>query len=113
MHSVTGRVSMRWVLLALALMAPYPASAGQFSGPLLLDPNPADQSGKTKLVRENFAFDDANGLRWMAGKGDVTDGASIPRLFQPIVGGAFNESYIRAAVIHDHYCDPRHHVRSW
>ncbi len=34
----------------------------------------------------------------------MTDGASIPGWAQPIIGGAWETEFIRAAVIHDWYC---------
>jgi hypothetical protein len=37
--------------------------------------------------------------------------ATIPSWARPFVGGPFDPSYIKAAVIHDHYCD--RHVRPW
>lgn len=89
------------------------AQAGEFFGKLGFVPNPADQSGRTQLLEADFGFEDANGLRWQASKGDVTDGASIPSLLQPIVGGRWNPAFLPAAVIHDHYCDKNHHVREW
>ena len=50
---------------------------------------------------------------WKAGKGDVTDGASIPPLFQPIIGGPWEKHYLPAAVMHDHYTKDEHKVRTW
>jgi hypothetical protein len=89
--------------------------AGQFYGELSLDLNPSDASGETRLLHENFGFEDSKGLRWQANKGDLTNGASIPPLLQPIVGDPFDKLFIRGAVIHDRYCDKDHlhNVRPW
>src|SRR5690606_6601230 len=32
---------------------------------------------------------------------------------QPIIGDAYNASYLKAAIIHDHYCYEENRVRSW
>lgn len=106
-------------LLALAAPAdsaelPDPLPCGPcFIGQLQLVPNGSDPTGKTKLLSEDIYFIDPDRFVWKAGKGDVTDGASIPDLFQPIIGGPFESDYLPAAVIHDHYTDRNHRVRSW
>lgn len=43
----------------------------------------------------------------------TTDGASIPKWAQPIIGKPFDRSYLKAAILHDHYCYEENHVRSW
>ena len=64
-----------------------------------------------KLLLADFGYVDPGGAGWQTNKGAETDGASIPPLLQPFVGTSWEEGYIRAAVIHDWYCD--RHVRSW
>lgn len=86
-----------------------PAFAG-FEGVLSLLPPGCETTGKCR-VAEDFGFVDATGLGWQAAKGLLTDGASIPTWAQPLVGEAFDKSFIKAAIIHDHYCV--RHVRSW
>lgn len=86
---------------------------GCFVGEMLLAANPADPSGDTKLLVQDLYFIDAGGVVWKAGKGDITDGASIPALFQPIVGGPWENDYLPAAVMHDHYTNDAHKVRKW
>jgi hypothetical protein len=63
-------------------------------------------TGDDRLMRleEDFIFDDDNGIRWIATKGNITDGASIPRAFWSLMGGPLAGKYRRAAVIHDVYC---------
>jgi hypothetical protein len=89
---------------------PLPCSSC-FIGTLQLSPNPNDSN--TKILGDDLFFVDADQLVWKAGKGDITDGASIPPLFQPIIGGPWEADYLPAAVMHDHYCDQAHRVRSW
>ncbi|MGX7744007.1 DUF1353 domain-containing protein [Rhodopseudomonas parapalustris] len=64
-----------------------------------------------KLLAADFGFVDPEGLGWQTNKDAKTDGASIPPLLQPFVGSPWEDGYIRAAVIHDWYCD--RHVRAW
>lgn len=85
------------------------AEAG-FEGELALVPVDCEVQGSCRLA-EKFGFVDRNGLGWEAAKGLQTDGASIPLWARPLVGGAFEDAFIKAAVIHDHYCDRR--VRTW
>src|SRR5690606_25020755 len=86
-----------------------PASAG-FEGTLTLLPSGCEASGQC-TPGTDFGFVDSAGYGWQAAKGLLTDGASIPPWAQPLVGGAFDESFIKAAIIHDHYCV--RHVRPW
>ncbi len=91
---------------------PFPCSSC-FIGQLKLSENQGDPSGRTKVLDEDLYFVDLDKVAWKAAKGDVTDGASIPELFQPIVGGPWKEDYLPAAVMHDHYTNREHLVRSW
>ena len=84
-----------------------------FIGELILEANPADPSGRTKVVADDLYFVDPAGLVWRADKGDVTDGASIPAILQPFIGQAFDRAFLSAAVIHDRYTIKIHRVRSW
>jgi hypothetical protein len=59
---------------------------------------------KFKLASE-FRFADPNGLLWSVPPDKEVDGASIPQLFWSFIGGPFEGAYIKASVIHDHYCD--------
>ena len=86
------------------------SAAAQFIGNLELNPPGCQATGQCTLGSD-LRYTDPNGLTWQAAAGNRTDGASIPFWAQPIVGAPFDESYIKAAVIHDHYCD--RHVRSW
>lgn len=94
---------------ALAICIPALAQA-KFEGDLVLEPGGCVQLGKCTL-KNKLRFTDENGLVWEAAAGLVTDGASIPPFFQPFVGKPFDQSFIKAAVVHDHYCD--RHVRPW
>lgn len=103
---------MRWnlALIAFALIASAQPASAQFVGTLAFTPSGCEQTGLCKLVYD-FGFIDSNGVGWQASAGDVTDGASIPDWARPFIGQPFDAPFIRAAVIHDHYCD--RHVRTW
>ena len=99
---------VRYLLSALLIL---PAAAfAQFEGTLILEPTGCEAAGKC-TVKDKFRFIDRNGLVWEAQAGLQTDGASIPTVFQPIIGAPFDPSYVKAAVIHDQYC--WHKVRPW
>ncbi|WP_050980239.1 DUF1353 domain-containing protein [Sinorhizobium sojae] len=85
-------------------------SKADFVGSLELLPPGCETAGNCRLGQD-FGFVDASGLGWQASKGLLTDGASIPPWARPLVGAPFEAAFIKAAVIHDHYCD--RHVRPW
>lgn len=80
-----------------------------FTGKFGLIDIPGDP--KHKRLEADFGYIDPNGVGWQTNKDAETDGASIPPLLQPFVGSPWEDGYIRAAVIHDWYCD--RHVRAW
>jgi len=98
--------------LAVELPNPVPCSPC-FIGQLMLIDNVSDATGKTKMLADDLYFVDDEKYVWKAGKSDVTDGASIPSLFKPIIGGSFEADFVPAAVIHDHYTNRAHRVRTW
>jgi hypothetical protein len=75
------------------------------------------------FLADDLRYTDPNALVWLASKRDpnasddvetgTTDGASIPKWAQSFVGLPFDPSYIKAAVIHDHYTYHENRVRSW
>lgn len=96
------------IALTFSLLAT-PALA-QFEGALELIPSGCESSGQC-ILKNALRFTDGSKVVWEAMAGLVTDGASIPAIFQPLVGSPFDPSFIRAAIVHDHYC--RRHVRPW
>lgn len=62
----------------------------------------ADGSKRRKLSAP-FGYIDPNGVHWDVPAEFITDGASIPLLFQAFIGGPWTESHIKAAVVHDFY----------
>lgn len=56
------------------------------------------------VVEAPLTFTDPGGQAWTAPAGVEVNGASIPRALWSIVGSPFAGAYLRASVIHDHYC---------
>lgn len=56
--------------------------------------------GRVRLL-EDFVYHDADGRRWVAPKGLVSDGASIPRAAWAIIGPPIGGPYFFAALQHD------------
>jgi hypothetical protein len=67
--------------------------------------------GRRVRLEEPFAYIDPDRRQWPVPKGATVDGASIPRVLWPILGGPFEGKYRDASIIHDWYCDIR--VRPW
>lgn len=97
-------------LLAIFLLISANCVFAGFEGTLELIPQGCERSGQCTLKNALRYTDPAN-IVWEAKANLVTDGASIPAIFQPFIGKPFDPSFIKAAVIHDHYCD--RHVRPW
>lgn len=53
---------------------------------------------------EEISFVDGSGRRWIVPPDTLTDGASIPTLFAPLVGDRQRREYLLAAALHDAYC---------
>lgn len=94
-----------WCLLLSSVLA-----APVFQDKLVFTDAACAKTGECTLA-SNFSFVDSTGVGWQAAAGNVTNGASIPPKLRPYIGYPFDADLIRAAVIHDHYCD--RHVRSW
>lgn len=104
---------MRKLVLAVlvAMAASIPPAWADFTGQFELVDNPGGKDGKLKKLKYPFGYNDNKGYGWEARAGLETDGASIPLWAQPFIGGPYDEQYIKAAVLHDHYCD--RHVYGW
>ncbi|WP_051904051.1 DUF1353 domain-containing protein [Neorhizobium vignae] len=96
-----------WGVIALTFASP---SLAAFVGELKLVPVGCEAEGFCTVEKE-FGYVDLWGLGWMARAGLLTDGASIPPWDRPFVGQPFEAAFIKAAIIHDHYCD--RHVHPW
>jgi hypothetical protein len=94
------------LLLPLGLQAQ--ENWGSFSGPLLVQ---LLDNGRDIQLLADFSYTDPDGSVWLAPKGLVSDGASIPKAFWSFIGGPLDDKYRDASVIHDEGCDT--HARTW
>ncbi len=78
-----------------------PARSGRFEGEVVASWH---DDGRHMTLREDYAYIDPQGQRWLAPKGSVVDGASIPRAFWTLIGGPFEGRYRNASVVHDVEC---------
>ena len=64
------------------------------------------------LVDAQLKFIDANKEVWTAPKGTLTDGATVPRLVLPVTDGRWHPGFLKAAVVHDAYCQEENAERT-
>lgn len=55
-------------------------------------------------LADRLEFVDGQNRRWIARRGILTDGASIPKVFVPIIGQPDSPEFRNAAAMHDAYC---------
>lgn len=82
----------------------------KFEGELAFEPLGCETT-QSCILKNSLRYTDPKAVVWQAEAGIKTDGASIPNWAQPFVGEPYDKSFIKAAVIHDHYC--ARHVRPW
>lgn len=92
------------------------------NAPLKLDPEKIRLRGRSydfQRVAERLDFIDGNGRNWHAPEKSLTDGASIPEIFVPLVGFPNEPRFVNAAALHDAYCGigneagPVYHAKTW
>ena len=67
-------------------------------------------NGQMRLLSD-FSYTDPEGVKWLAPKDSIVNGASIPSQLWGILGGPFAGKYRDASVIHDVACVQRN--RPW
>lgn len=112
----------RMFLFTAITMCSQAGVSGTFSGELTLFPEGCEHT-KSRLCKLDGTLtytSSRNGMVWQTDewvdgndKSGTTDGASIPTWAQPIIGDQYDESYLKAAIVHDHYCYDENQVRSW
>ena len=55
-------------------------------------------------LAEDFGFRDTGGRQWLASRGQVLDGRSIPPLFRDLIGAPFAAEYRRSTVVYESQC---------
>ncbi|MGR3503611.1 DUF1353 domain-containing protein [Pseudaestuariivita sp.] len=77
------------------------------------------RANKFFRTANRLEFTDGGQSLWIASRDTLTDGASIPRIFVPIVGLPTSPSFVNAAAVHDAHCGignengPEFHSRTW
>lgn len=57
-----------------------------------------------ELTTDSLTFVDSRGVKWVAPAGTWTDGATVPRVALWITDGRFQKEFLKAAIVHDAYC---------
>ena len=78
------------------------ANFGRFKGDVISLWLP---DGRNMQLTQRFAYIDPRGKEWIAPKGAVINGASIPGSLWSVVGGPYEGQYRHASVIHDVGCE--------
>jgi hypothetical protein len=84
-------------MLTLQLLTTAATSPG-FSGPIRVE---FLRDGRLVRVLADASFTDSQGRVWWIREGQIADGASIPRLAWPIVGGPYEGRHRDGALFHD------------
>lgn len=74
-----------------------------------------------ELMADRLIYTAPDGTEWVAVKGTLTDGASIPTFALSFTGDKFSASFLKAAIVHDAYCQcfvkdrcpEQYHKRPW
>lgn len=78
-----------------------------FDGPLQLLSTPVRVASRQQEffpTANRLGFVDSEASRWVAPRRTLTDGASIPSIFVPIIGARRSPEFVNAAAVHDAYC---------
>ena len=96
-------IAVACVLCTAAMQA---QKRGAFLGQVVTRWLEQDGVDRDMELLQNFEYVDPNGKHWIAPRGAIVNGASIP---QPlwIFGSPYTGDYRRASVIHDYFCDVR------
>ena len=90
----------------LCTLSVYAGPAG-FSGRVVLELlDEAAFPHKLRLL-EDFTFIDQTGKPWLARKGGILDGESVPRVLSALHDLPYAAEYRKSAVIHDYFCRAR------
>lgn len=93
---------MRTTLLFLTLFSTSALCAtGHYSGAPITTWN---SDGRTMTLVSDFIYTDPINKKWVAPKGLIIDGASIPQAVWSIIGSPYTDKYRDASIIHDAAC---------
>lgn len=69
----------------------------------IIDP---DKPDRNMQLLADFLYTDPQNKVWLAPKGSIINGASIPRPLWSTVGSPYTDDYRRASIVHDVACSP-------
>lgn len=114
------------LLILMIVTLPSLTWSGSFIGDPILFPEGCQQIKDQKRnaqkcrIKGLLTYISDEGDRWQIDEwkdgsvqSGLTDGASIPNWAEPLVGDRYDKSYLKAAIIHDHYCYKENRVRTW
>ena len=105
-NPATGRALLAIVAACLCTVA-MSADQARFSGKVVVEFLDEVEFAQKLRLLEDFAFTDAGGKVWLARKGSILDGESVPRELYSLGGLPFPAEYRKAAVVHDYFCRVR------
>ena len=105
-NSGTGRLVLATTVACLCSL-PVFADQPRFSGKVVVELLDGIEFAYKLRLLDDFAFSDAGGKVWLAPKGGILDGESIPRGLHSLGGLPFPPEYRKAAVVHDYFCRVR------
>ena len=80
---------------------------GAFSGKVVIEVLDEIEFAQKLRLLDAFAFTDANGQAWLARKGSILDGETVPHRLSTLSGLPPPAEYRKAAVVHDYFSRDR------
>ena len=102
----TGRLLLAVMAACLCTVAVSADRAG-FSGKVVVEVLDEIEFAHKLRLLDDFAFTDAGGKVWLARKGSILDGESVPRELYFLNGLPYPAEYRKAAVVYDYFCRVR------
>ena len=106
-RQVTPRTGRLVIGVAAAFALAASANEAGFSGKVVLELLDEVQFVHKLRLLEDFAFTDASGKVWLARKGGILDGESVPRELYASGDLPYLAEYRKSAVLHDYFCRAR------
>lgn len=91
-------------IMAQTISVSYPNPQYGVFSTYQLHVKPLDDGTRRVRLLEKLVYIDPRGKEWIAPKEAVVDGASIPTIFQNVIGTPYGGEYTLASVIHDVAC---------
>ena len=102
----TGRLLLAITAACLCTVALSADQTG-FSGKVVVELVDGIEFAHKLRLLDDIAFTDAGGKVWLARKGGILDGESVPRELYSMGGLPYLAEYRKAAVVHDYFCRVR------